>query len=38
MVKGGYMDNGTLVHDFAKRFSEMIDHIRENEAREHYYS
>lgn len=34
MVKGGYMDNGTLVHDFARRFFEMLDHIRENEERE----
>ena len=38
MVKGGYVDNGTPVHEFARKISEMLDHIWENEARERYYS
>jgi hypothetical protein len=38
MVKGAYMDNGTSVHEFARKFSEMLDHIRENVAKERYYS
>jgi hypothetical protein len=38
MVKGGYVDNGTPVHELAIKFSEMLDHIQENDAKERYYS
>ena len=38
MVKNGYADNSTPIHEFAKNYSEMLDHLRENEAREEYYS
>jgi hypothetical protein len=38
MVKGGYVDNGTPVHEFGRKFYELLDHIQKNEAKEHYYS
>jgi hypothetical protein len=38
MVKGGYLDNMKLVHEFVKCFLNVLDHIHDNEAREKYYS
>ena len=38
MVKGGYVDNSTPINEFAKRFLYVLDHTRENEAREKYNS
>jgi transposase-like protein len=38
MVKGGYLDNLKLMHEFAKCFLDALVHIHDNEAREKYYS
>ena len=37
-VKGGYVDNTTPIHEFAKQFLEVLQHTHENEARERYNS
>jgi uncharacterized protein (DUF2236 family) len=37
LVKGGYMDNSTSVHEFAKRFLDVLEHMKENEARNKYH-
>jgi hypothetical protein len=31
MVKGGYLDNSKLVHEFTKHFLDDVDHIHDNE-------
>ncbi|GJN40204.1 hypothetical protein PR202_gb29385 [Eleusine coracana subsp. coracana] len=38
LVKGGYIDNSTPIHEFIKQFLEMLQHMYENEARERYNS
>jgi hypothetical protein len=38
VVKGGYLDNSKLVHEFVKRFLDAQVHIHDNEAREKYNS
>lgn len=37
-VKAGYVDNITPIHEFAKQFLEVLEHTKENEARERYNS
>jgi len=37
LVKGGYVDASTSVHEFAKRFLDVVEHMKENEAREKYH-
>jgi hypothetical protein len=38
MMKGGYLNNSKLVHEFAKHFLDALVHIHDNEPREKYYS
>ena len=38
VVKGGYVDNTTTIHEFAKRFLDVQVHLKENEATEQYNS
>ncbi|CAL4969684.1 unnamed protein product [Urochloa decumbens] len=38
VVKRGYCDNSTTIHEFAKSFLECLEHTRENETRETYNS
>jgi hypothetical protein len=38
VVKAGYCDNSTAIHEFAKSFLELLEHNKENEAREEYNS
>ena len=38
VLKNGYVDNGTAVHEFAKSFMDVLAHIHENESRENYQS
>jgi hypothetical protein len=34
VVKAGYCDNSTTIHEFAKSFLELLEHNKENESRE----
>lgn len=38
VVKSGYADNSTAIHEFAKSFQNLLDHTKENESREEYNS
>jgi hypothetical protein len=38
VVKAGYCDNSTTIHEFAKSFLELLEHNKENESREQYNS
>jgi hypothetical protein len=38
VIKSGYADNSTALHEFAKSFKELLEHIDENEARENFNS
>ncbi|CAL5082383.1 unnamed protein product [Urochloa decumbens] len=38
VVKRGYCDNSTPIHEFAKSFLECLEHTKENETRETYNS
>lgn len=38
VVKHGYCDNSTAIHEFAKSFMELLEHTKENESGETYNS
>jgi hypothetical protein len=38
VIKHGYCDNSTAIHEFAKSFLELLEHTKENESREEYNS
>jgi hypothetical protein len=38
VVKAGYCDNSTAIHEFVKSFLELLEHNKENESREQYNS
>jgi hypothetical protein len=38
VIKTGYADNSTALHEFAKSFQELLEHNDENEARENFNS